>query len=76
VFGLAGSDECVVSVCQEPSSSEEVQLAPSDSKFRSIGPAPIPIPAPPSIRSLVDSVRADLYRWLKEHVPALSSSRS
>ncbi|XP_066313372.1 probable NAD kinase 1 [Miscanthus floridulus] len=41
---------------KEPSSSEEVQLAPSDSKFRSLGPAPIPIPAPPSIRSLVDSV--------------------
>ncbi|XP_066313283.1 probable NAD kinase 1 [Miscanthus floridulus] len=41
---------------KEPSSSEEVQLAPSDSKFRSLSPAPIPIPAPPSVRSLVDSV--------------------
>ena len=65
VFGLAGSDECVVSVWQEPSSSEEVQLAPSDSKFRGLSPAPIPIPAPPSIRSLLDSVRADMYRWPK-----------
>ncbi|CAD6234814.1 unnamed protein product [Miscanthus lutarioriparius] len=41
---------------KEPSSSEEVQLAPSDSKFRGLSPAPIPIPAPPSIRSLLDSV--------------------
>jgi hypothetical protein len=60
VFGLPGSDECVVSVWQEPSSSEEFQLAPTDSKFRSLSPAPIPIPASPGIRSLVDSVRADI----------------
>ncbi|PWZ31164.1 60S ribosomal protein L10a [Zea mays] len=40
---------------KEPSSSEEFQLAPTDSKFRSLNPAPIPIPASPGIRSLVDS---------------------
>ncbi|ONM34382.1 NAD kinase 1 [Zea mays] len=39
-----------------PSSSEEVQLAPSDSKFRSLSPSPIPLPTLPSIRSLVHSV--------------------
>ncbi|PWZ31122.1 putative NAD kinase 1 [Zea mays] len=39
-----------------PSSSEEVQLAPSDSKFRSLSPAPIPLPTLPSIRSLVHSM--------------------
>ncbi|PWZ08699.1 putative NAD kinase 1 [Zea mays] len=41
---------------KEPSSSEEFQLAPTGSKFRSLSPAPIPIPASPGIRSLVDSV--------------------
>lgn len=68
MLGLAGYGECVVSAWQGPSSSEEVQLAPSDSKFRSLSPAPIPLPTLPSIRSLVHSVRPDLYRMALRNV--------
>ena len=60
MFGVAGSDECLVSVChQEQSSPEVIQIAQPDSKFRSFNPGPIPIPAAPSVRSLAHSVSAD-----------------
>jgi NAD+ kinase len=37
-------------------SSEGIRFARSDSRFRSLSPAPIPIPTAPSFRSLVDPV--------------------
>ncbi|CAL4972074.1 unnamed protein product [Urochloa decumbens] len=52
---------------KEQSSSEEIQVAQSDSKFRSLNPGPIPIPAAPSIRSLVDSVSDERVDVMASH---------
>nr|CAB3479474.1 unnamed protein product [Digitaria exilis] len=52
---------------KEQSSSEEVQLAQPDSKFRSLNPGPIPIPTAPSIRSLVDSVTDERLDVMASH---------
>ncbi|KAL6616725.1 hypothetical protein ACP70R_038995 [Stipagrostis hirtigluma subsp. patula] len=41
---------------KEPPSSQAIQSAQSNSRFRSLSPGPIPIPTAPSIRSLVESV--------------------
>uniref|UniRef100_A0ACD5WJJ5 Uncharacterized protein n=1 Tax=Avena sativa TaxID=4498 RepID=A0ACD5WJJ5_AVESA len=41
---------------EEQPSREAVQLAPPDSRLRSLNPGPIPIPAAPSSRSLVEKV--------------------
>ncbi|WVZ67378.1 hypothetical protein U9M48_016464 [Paspalum notatum var. saurae] len=54
---------------QDPSSSADAgqQLARPDSKFRSLTPGPIPIPAAPSIKSLVETVSNERIDVMASH---------